>query len=253
MVTTNRPDLGSHATERSETSHRITNPAVHAPYSTLQHLHLRSVLEKHLPEMAFSDTIRHCILITKESLEPLCLLVWETGGFEVSTTYVVWTQLNTTVLAALQREQTRSRPVARLSEEVGAPGEEELKTQLRNSYTVPHNYLLRHAPAADPCSLALTHLSSHASSAMQDRRWTEYKCLEVAATTPGRLSEQGGRSGDKVQTPGLLWPLGKQPILHPTPVLPIQSEKVSRETQPSLGFRPPCGEIMMVLLLPCQL
>lgn len=174
--------------------------------------------------------------MTKESLEPLSLLVWEMGGFEISTTYVVWTQLNTTSLAELQREQARSRPVARLSEEVGAPGKEELKTQRRDSYRIPYNYLLRHSPATEPCSLARPHLSSHASNAMQDRRWTEYKCLEVAVTTPGRLSEQGGRSGDKVQVPGLLWPLGKQPILHPTPLLPVQSEKVSRETQPSLGF-----------------
>lgn len=174
--------------------------------------------------------------MTKESLELLCLLVWETGGFEISTTYVVWTQLNTTFLAELQRKQVRSRLVARLSEEVGAPRKEELKTQLRNSYGIPYSYLVCCSPARDPGSLALPHLSSHASNAMQDRRWTEYKCLQVAVTTPGKLPEQGGRSGDKVQVPGLSWPLGKQPILHLTPPLPVQSEKVSRETQPSLGF-----------------
>lgn len=43
------------------------------------------------------------------------------------------------------------------SEEVGAPGEEELKTQLANSYRTPYKCLLLHSAATDPCSLALPH------------------------------------------------------------------------------------------------
>jgi hypothetical protein len=69
--------------------------------------------------------------MTKESLGPSSLMVWERSGFEINTTYVVWTQLNTTFLAELHRAQARSRrPVVHSSEEVGAPGKEELKTQL---------------------------------------------------------------------------------------------------------------------------
>lgn len=174
--------------------------------------------------------------MTKESLEPLSLLVWERSGFEISTTCVVWTQLNTTFLAELQKAQARSRrPMMHSSEEVGDPGKEELKTQLAQELLQNSTQLFSTpSPATDPCSLAPPHLSGHTSGAMQDRRWTEHRGL--GEDTPGRLSEQGVRSRDKVQAPGLLWPLGKQPILHPTPLLPVQSEKVSRETQPSLGF-----------------
>lgn len=45
---------------------------------------------------------------------------------------------STPPVAELQRKQVRGRrPVAHLSKEVGAPGKEELRIQLKDSYRIP--------------------------------------------------------------------------------------------------------------------
>lgn len=67
----------------------------------------------------------------------MSFLTWETSDFEISTTYVVWTQLDTTCGRTPGKTAEDRRPAAHLSEDVGAPGKKELRTQLRDSYRIP--------------------------------------------------------------------------------------------------------------------
>lgn len=176
--------------------------------------------------------------MAKQSLEPLSLLVWETSAFETSTTYTVWTQLNTSLDRAPEKAEEGQEASGTFIRGGWRPCKEELRAQLRDSWRTHATifYLYSTLQQAHPCSLA--HPTSLATLPMP--RWIVGVCRIQMCAGGTYHPWEIVRAGRQIwgQSPGprpavAHWVSNPSSIPHHSCL--SHSKKGSRETQPSLG------------------